>query len=162
MRRSFLMLEAMLAAAIVAIAAAAAAIPFAAGLNAVTDAHRIEKAVLLAEAMLAEIRARPFEDPNTPTDHTLGPDAGESTRTAYDNVDDFHGLSESAGAMKSMAGTTISDSDLASFYRTVSVQYVTMPGQLAWDSYAFALVTVTVNDNRGPVVTVKRLLAREY
>lgn len=48
-------------------------------------------ATLLAEDLMSEIRSRKFEDPETPL--AFGPEAGESARAGYDDVDDYDGLS---------------------------------------------------------------------
>lgn len=49
-------------------------------------------AVALADELLDEIAAHPYEDPTAPTG-TNGPESGETTgtRKAFDDVDDYHG-----------------------------------------------------------------------
>lgn len=55
-------------------------------------ADRRVTANALADAMLDEIAAHPFQDPTNPTS-TNGPESGEVTgsRIAFDDVDDYHG-----------------------------------------------------------------------
>lgn len=53
-----------------------------------------ERAVLLAEELMNEIVMLPYEDPDEPT-LACGPETGESGRAAFDDVDDYHGWTES-------------------------------------------------------------------
>ena len=78
-------------------------------------------AEFLGDALLSEIIAQPYEEPNgTPT---FGRESGESggARTTWDDVDDYTGWSESPPQKKD--GTTIPD--LTGWQRTVTVQWVT-------------------------------------
>ncbi|MBN2477586.1 MAG: hypothetical protein JXB62_23465 [Pirellulales bacterium] len=79
------------------------------------------RASLLAHALLAEIVELGYLEPDdTPV---FGPEVGETssgTRTAYDDVDDYHGWSCQPPTAKD--GTELPDLD--DWQRTVSVQYV--------------------------------------
>lgn len=161
-RRGLSLVEVLLAAAILAIAATAVATAFAAGYAATSEAARIEAAAAFGEALLDEIRLLPFDDPNTPTVYTLGPESGEAARKDFDNIDDYHGYSESIGDMTSLGGIKLTGSQASAMRRAVKVTYVTMSGQVAWDTNAFVLVSVTVSDARGTVATIKELFTREY
>ncbi len=46
----------------------------------------------LAAELMAEILAQPFEDESV--SGAIGPESGESTRTAFDDCDDYDGMSE--------------------------------------------------------------------
>lgn len=163
--RGVTLFETMLAASILAIAAASAALPFAAGVQEVQQSARLEQAVLLAESLMEEVVSRPFEDPQSPTSRTLGPEAGETDRTKFDNIDDYHGYSESDQVLRELTTTLtpINATNGAGLWRSVTVQYATLSGQLAWDTNNAALVTVTVNDGSlGAIYTLSRLVVREY
>ncbi len=159
-RTGLTLLETMLAASILAFAATAAAIPFAAGLQQTQEALRLEQASVLAESLMDEIVAHPFDDPNAAGVYTLGPEAGETSRTLFDNIDDYHGYSESSGGAKDFAGNTITAAN--GLWRSVTVQYTTVSGQATGLSTVFALVTVTVTDGSRSAVVLKRLVTREY
>lgn len=61
-----------------------------------TTAHRIAaeriRGATIAEALLAEITALPWEDIAEPG--SIGPESGESNRTSFDDLDDYNGYSE--------------------------------------------------------------------
>ena len=49
----------------------------------------------LAEGLLEEVLSKRYdENDSSPWSTTLGPDSGESTRSAYDDIDDFDGYTE--------------------------------------------------------------------
>jgi MSHA pilin protein MshD len=156
------LLETMLAAAILAIAATAAAIPFAAGLQQTQEALRLEQAGVLAEALMAEIIAHPFDDPNAAGVYTLGPEAGETNRTLFDNIDDYHGYSEASGGAVDLSGSAIGSPGANGLWRSVTVQYTSVSGQATGLGNVFALVTVTVTDGSPSTYVLKRLVTREY
>ncbi len=60
--------------------------------RATAHADRRVTAIALADAMLDEIAALPFEDPTDATG-AIGPEAGEvtGTRNGFDDIDDYHG-----------------------------------------------------------------------
>src|SRR5262249_13053846 len=150
------------AASILAIAATAAALPFARGYQDVSESARMEQATWLAASLMDEVIGHPFEDPDTPGVHNLGPDGGETSRPLFDNIDDYNGYSEAGGPAKDMLNRTISGSNLSGLWRTVSVQYTTVPNQPVSPAEVLALVTVTVYDGNKQLLSLKRLVAREY
>lgn len=157
--------ETMIAASILAIVAASAALPIAAGVQEVQQSARLEQAVALAEALMEEILQRPFEEPSNPSIRALGPGAGETDRTKFDNVDDYHGYSESDRVLRELTTTLtpITATNAAGLWRSVTVQYVSLSGQPAWDQNNVARITVTVNDgSQGAIYTLSRLVVREY
>ncbi|MBN1793367.1 MAG: hypothetical protein JW844_00205 [Candidatus Omnitrophica bacterium] len=77
----------------------------------------------LAEGLLEEVLSKRFDESSSaPWSATLGPDSGESARSAYDDVDDFDGYTENPV------------SGFPGFSRSVTVYYV--------DPDAFDLDTV--------------------
>jgi len=163
--RGITLLETMLAASILAIAAASATLPFAAGVQEVQQSARLEQAVLLAESLMEEVVTRPFEDPQSLTSRALGPETGETDRTKFDNIDDYHGYSESDQIPRELTTTLspITATNGAGLWRSVTIQYLMLSGQPSWDQNNAALVTVTVNDGSlGAIYTLSRLVVREY
>lgn len=160
--RGLTLVECLIAASVLAIAASAALVPFAAGLKQTQDSARLEQAAELASSLLDEIAAHPFEDPDNANDRTLGPDAGETSRQLFDNVDDYNGYSDPTTAPTDARGASLTASNLAGLRRTVTVSYVTLSGQAVQPNHVFALVTVRVFDGSALILTVNRLLGREY
>lgn len=157
-RGGFSLLEGLLASGILAFAAAALLLPFSVGAANNTVVVDQAAAVNLGEALMEEILAKPFYDPNSAT--RVGPETGE-TRTSFDNIDDYDGYMETAGNMIDAAGNRIADASLASFHRSVTVTYVTWPGQnIAATGPTAARVVVRVRSNGQTVFTLTRLVGR--
>lgn len=156
----FTLAEALLAATVLAIVAASATLPFSAGVQQVNEAGKLDEAAALGEAMMEEILARPFFDPADRT-ASPGPEGG-LTRATYDNVDDFHGYSESAGNLKDFKNQNKTAGTSSSLWRSATVEYITFPGQQANDTNSFVRVTVNVYDGAtAKVARFVRIVARE-
>src|SRR5580765_4297875 len=55
-------------------------------------------AYAIVSGQMEEILSQPYADPQGTV--ALGPDSGETSRLLYDNMDDYHGLSETADNVK--------------------------------------------------------------
>ncbi len=164
-RPAFTLAEALLATTILSVVAATALLPFAAGLQNTQEAIKFEQAVELGEALMEEVLARPFFAPSS-TAKSPGPDSGESSRKLYNEIDDFHGLSEynaisQKATLVDYAGDELSAPQFAGYHREVSVSYVTFDDQPAGDDDAFVHVQVRVYHEKNLLVTLDRLVARE-
>ncbi len=75
---------------------------------------------MFAESLMAEILQQSYQEPGST--YVFGREAGESdtSRTAYDDVDDYHGWSESPPVAKD--GTALPNS--VNWSRTVTVEWV--------------------------------------
>ncbi len=159
-RSAFSLVEALLATTILAIVAAAAALPFAAGTQQIQEAAEFEHAVALGEALMEEILARPFfeyGDWGVPP----GPGVADSSRDIFSNVADFHGLDESVAGLKNYQEQDITDATASGLWRQASVEYMRLPDQAPDDQNAFALVEVRVYQDGDLIVTLSRLVGRE-
>lgn len=88
---------------------------------AATSYHRQsiqDRGVLFASQLMAEIQSKSFEDESG--GNPLGPDAGESDRLDFDDVDDFHELVEAPPQHRD--GTDIAGAD--GFRRVSKVTYL--------------------------------------
>ncbi len=159
-RGGFTLAEALLASTILAITAAAAALPFAAGTQAANAALELEQAVELGQALMEEILARPFLAPEDPV-VALGPDAGESHRKDYNAIDDFHGLTEQGDVLRNYKEGVLADMSLFGFWRDVTIEYVSFPEQKSGDVNSFVHVQVRVHHGSKLLVTLDRLVCRE-
>jgi len=161
--RAFTLLEALLAAAILAIAITAVTLPFTAGMRCQTIEARQTLGVSLAEELMEEILRRPFEEPGDGDDDPesvadFGPDAGESSRSDYTALDDYHGYTEAAGSILDPEGQVVDDPAAVGVSRRVTVSYVYVTGQDPGDEPSFMRVVVEVRYLDEPLVTLARLV----
>jgi len=125
------LMEALLASTLLAMGASAVLLPFTvAAQNEAEDARRT-LAVHLARELMEEIISKPFDDPGG--EGGRGPEAGESNRTDFDNIDDYHnykdGYSESISDMVGINGQVIDDAAIEGLHRHVRIYYVYVNGQ---------------------------------
>ena len=158
--RGFTLAEALLASTILAIVGATTTLPFVAGVQRTNEAARLEQAVSLGQAMMEEVLARPFFEPGMRTP-APGPGPGETSRDKFDNLDDFHGFTESATGLKDYRNVAITDTSCAGLWRDVTVTYVTFPNQAASDTNSYVSIRVRVMDGNAPLVTLNRIVSRE-
>jgi type II secretory pathway pseudopilin PulG len=154
--RGFTLVEAVIATALLVLVAAAVLQPFqiAATLRD-EEAHRTS-ATFLAEQLMEEILARPFDDPDG--DSAPGPESDESTRADYDNVDDYHGHTEPAGQLTDATGEAIDDTIARDLNRSATVEYVYVDQQSGQEDPTIALVTVSVFRAGQRLVRLSRLV----
>jgi MSHA pilin protein MshD len=112
-------------------------------------ADRAARAARLGRDLLEEIAARSYADPNqTPG---FGTESGETQRTLFDDVDDYNGYQEAAGALKDAGGTLYATDDQV-FSRAVTVAAASNTlGTLG--SFAGLRVTVVVTHSSGETWT---------
>ncbi len=111
------------------------------------------RAVDLAQDLMEEILALPYHDPGGIS--ALGPEVGETVRSDFDNTDDFHGYSESAGAITDFAGN-LYDNQGQVFSRTVSMTTTTESVSDLAAAIVGLTVTVTVTDSSGRSWSITR------
>ena len=156
--RGFTLVEALLAAAILAMAIMAITAPFtAATRNEQADGRRTV-AVSLASEIMEEIISKPFDDPDGAS--AVGPETGESTRESFDNIDDYHGYRETAGNIVDGGGTLAGDPLAHDLSRQVTTTYIYVAGQDMAGSPDFIRVEVTVSRKGLPLVSLTRLAYR--
>jgi len=148
----FTLLEALLAAVILAMAITAITMPFtAAAQNEQIDARQT-LAVNLAEEMMEEILSQPVDDPDGQS--APGPEKDEKSLSQFDNIDDYDGLVETGGF-----GDAVEDqAESAGLSRVVTVSYVRVAGQDTDDEPAFIRVSVEVSHNGSGIVRLTRLV----
>ncbi len=161
--RAFTLIEALLAAVILAAVVASVLLPFAAGARSQVVETRQTLAAGLAESLMEEILLRPFEEPGDndelPEDLAdFGPDADETTREGFSAVDDYHGHAEPPGSIVDSQGQPVDDEGAAGLSRHVSVAYVTVAGQDPLEDPSFLRVVVEVRHQGKPLVTLTRLV----
>jgi hypothetical protein len=114
----------------------------------------VRLATELAEAMLEEILALPYDDPDGAS--ALGPEGGES-RLTFDNTDDFHGYTEADGSV-AMADGTAYPAGYVRFARAVSISAVAMQPAGFPASVDGLQVTVTVTQEGNTLAVITRFV----
>ncbi len=155
-RRGFTLAEVLLASAILAFSVAALTQAIVVGQAHAYDSIHSVRAVSLLEATMAEVMSKAYFDPDDAGLVAPGPDTGETSRSLYDNHDDYHGFSEATGALTDHAGNAY-PSEYARFTRTVSTSYRASAVTVYTLAYPGIEVTVTVTDDHGQSWTLTRL-----
>lgn len=152
----FTLIEALLAAIILSMAIMAITMPFSAGAESQASDAKRTLAVCLAQDMMEEILSKPYNDPGGV--QTPGPEPGETSRSLYDNMDDYNGYTEAAGQIKDSDGKLVTDQASVGLSRTVTATYVYVSGQDHAKPATFLRVTVEVDYRNSPMVTLSRLV----
>lgn len=138
------LIESMFAVAILAVGTAAVCETVVSGHKATYEALRDARGQLLSEALMEEILSKPYADPEGLT--TIGPDAGETARALYDNIDDYHGYTDGPTNIKDAAAAAY-PSVYQGYTRSVAVaaSSVTLSGIPATVTGVEITVTVSLN-----------------
>lgn len=154
--RGFTLPEALIATAVLSVAVLSVTEAVVSGQMQAYDAQHAQRALMIGEQLIERVLSMQYDDPGGAL--TIGPDAGETNVNLFDNIDDFHGYSESAGNLVDAAGAAL-PSEFADFTRSVTVTSgsVNVPGfSAAVDGLT---ITVTVTDARGRMWTLTRFVA---
>jgi type II secretory pathway pseudopilin PulG len=180
-RAGITLIETLLAATLAALASAALLVAVESALTTATDSTDRTIADGLAQQLLDEILQKRYAEPGvSATSSSLGPDSGESSRSSYDDCDDYHGYSSTP--LQGIYGETLGTGDdagslrvesfrlpttcFARWRRKVSVYYVdpTTLQKLSSGTSGYRCVEVAVEqqDSSGafvPLATKKRVIA---
>lgn len=149
-RRGVTLLEALIAAALLAMVAASVIVPFTAAAQANAQDARQTLAIHLAEDLMEEILSKSFGDPD-------GTEAGEGGRGEWDDMDDYDGYDEPPGTMAGFDGAAVVDPAAAHLSRHAVVTPVHLPGQDVGQPETFVRIIVEVRYHGDPIVTLCRL-----
>jgi MSHA pilin protein MshD len=158
--RGFTILEALIASFIVAVATIGVGTMLAASSHQSEAMSDASVSQALARQLMEEIASRPIEDLSGRI--SLGPESGETTRSLFDQIDDYHGHTDTTSGIQMLDGTSIDLGTGLSYTRSVAVQYRNTPSGVASTSEEapFCVVTVTVTASDGKPVKLARLFAR--
>ena len=151
----FTLAEVLIASTILSFATLALVQAVTAGQSKTLDALTRARADALAEVLLEEVLSKPYADPEGAA--TIGPDAGEAARSTFDNVDDYHGYSESAGTLADHAAVAYPTA-YQGFDRAVTVVAVTNSVAALGGDHTGMQVTVTVTGPGGRTWSVERFV----
>ncbi len=140
----FTMLEVLIASSILSFAVLAVVQAVSVAQNQTYEALHNQRATSLIEAFLEEATSKPYLDPQGTT--TTGPDSGENTRSAYDNIDDYHNFT-----LDGLKTTPDTLSDVAGNAYPASYQKFTLNITAVYTSVAITALNTTIT---GITVTV--------
>lgn len=153
---AFTLMEVLLASVILSMAVAALSHAIVSGQQHAYSSLARMRAAALAQAMLEEVSSKPYADNEGAV--TLGPEAGESNRGLFDNMDDYHGLIQPAGELVDQAGEEY-PAEYQTFSRQVQAAYQTLsiPGI---GEVQGLQITVRVIDEHGQVMQMQRFVPK--
>ena len=116
--RGLTLVECLIALTILSVAVLAVSHAAATGQQQAHHADDAARAVRLARDLADEILSKPHTDPGGSA--VFGPEPGETTRTQFDDADDYHNHAEAAGQLKDFTGAAYASADQL-FTRDVTV-----------------------------------------
>jgi len=163
-RRGFTLAEGLIASVVLALAVGAIVTPISASYQQTRTVKQTSIAISMAQQLMDEILSKPFADP-TDLSTTLGPEADEPNRAAFDNIDDYQGYHDSTDptatdAIKLSGGQVVGWNSSDIYRRSVAVEYRASPGGAAVAAGDYVVVKVTVTMPHGQQVSVQRLVCQ--
>lgn len=152
-RAGFTLIEALIASAVLAFIVAALTQAIVAGQMQSADAIENLRGLTLAETLMEEILSKPYSDPEGAS--VIGPEAGETARALYDNADDYHNFTQTAGTVSDAAGVLYA-SAYQRYSRSVTCTYTTATLTTPEAAIAGLSITVTVTSANGKSWSVTR------
>ncbi len=155
-QRGLTLVESLLASAILSFAASAMYMSITASQTQFHYAAHARRGMKLAEELLQYVTVLPYSDPDGASNP--GPESGESGVAGFDNIDDFHGYSESAGSLTDVAGNAYPAAHQL-FSRSVTVQYGSQNISQLGGAIPGLTVNVTVTNSKGQSWSLSRFVA---
>lgn len=153
--RGFSLVEALLASMILAFSAAAVSHALLSGHQLTDAALHHSRAMDLAGALMEEVLRLPYDDPDGSSN--MGPESGETNRTLYDNVDDYHGFNQSVGAVTDVAGD-LYEPAYQDFDRAVTITAGSQTVAGLGGAINGVTIDVTVTDSAGTTWAIQRFV----
>jgi type II secretory pathway pseudopilin PulG len=149
-RRGLTLLEALMAAVLLALVAGAVIAPFTAAAQNNAQEARQTLAVSCAQELMEEILSKRVNDPD-------GSEAGESGRGNWDDMVDYDGYTEAEGGIVGADGSALAGPGSAGLSRTVTVRKTFSAGPLPGQTGTFAEIVVEVRHRGSPLAKLIRL-----
>lgn len=157
-KAGFTLVECMIALAILGMAMGAILTPIDAAIQQKTRAMKQTMAVMLAEQFIEECVSQDLwsHDAEWPT---LGPSGDETWRDDYDEVSDYHHVTETADQFGVVHGMQLGAAEFPPHMtRSVWAQYLHLSGERTFYTYDVMMLTVRVYDGDEELVTLRRLI----
>jgi len=146
----FTMLEVLIATTIMSFAVIAVTQAVAVAQMQTYEALHDNRAITLAESFLEEVVSKAYADPAGGTPDDLGPDTGETSRSLFDNIDDYHGFTLDTLKEDPDVITDIAENVYPLTYQKFSVNISTTYTTVTlFESVTGINVIVTVTDKTG-------------
>jgi Tfp pilus assembly protein PilV len=148
---AFSLPEVLAAAMVLTLAVAALMQAVVAGQRQSHSALRATRATALNDALMAEIQANPYDDPDNN-------EANEDTRARFDDIDDYDGYSETFDQTIADAGGSAYPQAYQSFRRSVTVQKATFTPDDLGTQQPGKRIIITTTHTTGQTWTVTRFV----
>jgi hypothetical protein len=150
-------MEGLIASAVLSAVVLSVIWPFTAAAQHARQNRRAALAAELGRELMEEILALPSREPDDAwTD--VGPDAGETDREDFDDVDDYHGFHDADNEIRRWDGTQRNDPDSDGLARSVRVEEVYLPGQDPSGEPDVLCVQVRVTHHGRELLNLSRLV----
>ena len=156
-RPAFTLAESLIASVVLAVAVVGISGMLSAAYQQAGAMQQSAMSMTLARQLMEEIAARPYADPTTGA-ITLGPPTGRTSRSQFLDVGDYHGYTDTGSPLTLLGGQTVTVGDGQTYTRKVTVEYRSTPSGSSVSSGDFALVTVTVTNQRSQAIKLQRLM----
>lgn len=160
MSRGFILVEVTIAYVLLIFALIALLPVFIMAIRAGTMSVKLQTAAYLSTELIEEIRLRKWDEltpaspAHIPAPSALGPDAGETDKSLFDDIDDFNGWNE-VGALDPLGGAL---PDFKSYARTVTVAYVDANLNDSLTATDYKKVSVCTRTNQMPPACLNTFL----
>ena len=152
------LVEVMIAIALLQIVVLGISYTLATGEKHVEEANYSQRATRLAIDLIEEIVSKSYDDPDGAA--ILGIEIDELTRQQYDDMDDYNGHGERAGALTDFSATAYS-SEYQVFSRTATVTSTSMTVSGLSHTTDGKYIVVTVSDRSGRQWSISRFVPEQ-
>jgi Tfp pilus assembly protein PilV len=159
-RRAFTLVEALIATFILALATVGIAQMLGASAQQAGSLQDKSISIELARQLMEEIASHSVADASG--NISLGHEAGENSRSQYDQIDDYNLYHDTTSSLTMLDGTVVNFGNGQVYSRDVAVEYRMTPSGPATTSSSapFCVVTVSVAAPNDKPATLVRLFAR--
>jgi prepilin-type N-terminal cleavage/methylation domain-containing protein len=158
-RRGFTLLEALIAAVVLAILVIGVCGVLSESYGQTQAAQSNSTGLLLGVQLADEIASKPMADPTTGST-TLGPDSGMTTRSTFTRATNYNGYTDTSTSLPLLAGGTLDVTSSDTYTRSVSVVVGAKPSiDTLSPTGNFGIATVTVTYPDGNSVSIPKFIA---
>jgi prepilin-type N-terminal cleavage/methylation domain-containing protein len=159
-RAGFTLVESLIASVVLAVAVVGISGTLASSYQQSKDQVSSAEATQLARQLMEEISGKPFEVPQGSANNAVGWSGGNRNRATYDDVQDYHGFTDTSTSITTLGGATQSFGTAGPYTRSVTVTAGPVPVGHTAPAADFKRVTVTVTRPRGTPVVISKYFTR--
>lgn len=154
--RGFTLVEALIASVVLSVTVLAVTEAVVTGQMQAYDAVYAQRGLSASEQLMERVLALPYNDPGDAL--TIGPDDGETSAADFDNIDDYHGYSESTGELTDASGNALPD-EFDDFSRSVTITNADVNVSGFSSNVVGLRIVVTTTDTAGREWSLTRFVA---